>query len=1766
MHQRLTKKEKAAERIGVMETGNHFKNRARKKKLTNLFTCFILMFVSFTLSAQTVHNLNSNSKQGTNFLKSANNSFSQEFLKEAKAVREFEINPSMKSANNVKIDDIINLQLFEDKSYTAIVNDIVTDVNKNFTLTLKLPDYPMAFAIITTNTEGKSLITVSIPELGQSFGSRFDINTGKNYLIEIDKDKIRRPNLGNDIVTISQESSYNGNFQNALPQKATKAANSSPITGENPNDPAVIDLLVVYTPQASSSDYANEHNGINNIISTMIALGNISFSNAQTGITLRLVHSEQISYTDDNPENLGNELSRLQNPSDGYMDNVHDIRKQFNADLVQLITKDGGAGFGYISGQSGNYQWGFSSVNVSQVGDDYPCSIHEIGHNMGLGHGANQNRDKADGIFPYSQGWDWIGTSINPYGTNKYCSVMSYWGSYEDDIARYNVPYFSNPNVYHQGQPTGNATYADAARSLREIKHVIAYYSELLNPDVVLNVSPTTYNFPAGGGTSSAITVTSNQSWTVSNNASWLTTSRISGSENNTFTMTATANTSSSSRNATVTVSGGGITREISVTQEPEVPENDFVVINSVSWATSNVDKPGTFAAKPENSGMFYQWNRKIGWSSTNPMINSNGGTEWDYSWTEGETWEKSNDPCPSGWRVPTLNEFESLSINGKVTNEWTTVNGRNGRKFTDITNGKSIFLPAAGYRDPFSDAALLSEGLEGIYWSSTQHDISYAYCLTFNITDVYPGNYWGRNPNPGGSCRCVKESGEVPSLTVSRDTVSFVPAGGETNINVASNQTWSVSSNESWCTVSPTSGSGNGQIWFSAPAFHSTSSRSAIVSVTGGGIIRTINVTQEAMRLDISPTSYNFTVNGGISSAITVNSNFSWTISSNAPWLTTSKTGGSYDDTFTMTAEANGSPSSRSATVTVTTNILGIPKTINVTQDKKASSTYTITFDTQGGSVSPGSITVTYGEAVGTLPTPTRSDYIFGGWWTGTDGSGTQYTSATVYNTEGNITLYAKWINSTGQTWQIGYPNAADVIAMFDNGTLTIYGTGAMQDWWSLESTPWYSLRGNIKNVVINKGVTTIGSWAFGYYNNISSVNIPNTVTTIKNSAFEQCVFTTLNIPESVTSIGNSAFAGCINLTEIHCNNHTPPSCGDGCFWSVRTSTCKLYVPDGTQSSYSLSPCWCFFDIVGCDDGCYFFVQESKHMRLEIHIPLISSITSEQLTTWLSNLDRMYEQFVDLMSGLTPFGGKKMVIRSVADIDVWAFAGDPIQWNASWIPEAFSKISNDGDWLFGMLHEMGHNFSTDIGNGNSSYNFSEEFFANMRMYLALTKIPDSSVETGGVIRYGADIADYYKQDKDPTAMYMFIRLGDYYQKNGDHGYWLFKEAFAIINNLPRNPEEERRWSNWEKFNFFLDILSSCVGRDVRETYTDEELYLIELAWGAKTTWEIGYPNAADIIATYDNGTITISGKGAMQDMWYNHTSLPWYSVKDETTNIVINSGVTTIGNSAFLDFTNLTSVSIGENVATIGEHSFQGCSMLKIIHIENPIPPSVGDWCFFGVNTAICKLYTPRGSTVLYQAAPVWKDFIIIGDVEAEEKIQATEVEISWYEVPSATSYDLTVYSDMGLTQVFDSYSIAAPGQEQNSEMRAAKRISDNRLSYTVSGLSPETPYWYTIAALQNSDTIAIFTEDFITQSITSIDNILANQLQIFPNPAQNELFIKSDLPIKRVEIYSLTGVLLKLENNFIEKISVSNLLRGVYLIKVYTENGIAVSKFMKE
>lgn len=125
------------------------------------------------------------------------------------------------------------------------------------------------------------------------------------------------------------------------------------------------------------------------------------------------------------------------------------------------------------------------------------------------------------------------------------------------------------------------------------------------------------------------------------------------------------------------------------------------------------------------------------------------------------------------------------------------------------------------------------------------------------------------------------------------------------------------------------------------------------------------------------------------------------------------------------------------------------------------------------------------------------------------------------------------------------------------DDGTLTISGQGRMPDFTENKkksNSPWCKSleEGKISNVVIEEGITHIGSYSFCWYmpvtrlkqteyntEGLRSVKIPNSVSSIGESAFRRCSnLQSVVIPNSVTSIDKNAFWGCINLKSINIPN----------------------------------------------------------------------------------------------------------------------------------------------------------------------------------------------------------------------------------------------------------------------------------------------------------------------------------------------------------------------------------------------------------------------------------------------------------------------------------------------------------------------------------------------------------------------------------------------------------------------------------------------------
>ncbi|CAB1101779.1 unnamed protein product [Ectocarpus sp. CCAP 1310/34] len=223
----------------------------------------------------------------------------------------------------------------------------------------------------------------------------------------------------------------------------------------------VIDVLIVYSPEAAYARGIAEAQLLTRIVEGMVTLNQAITNSGIAGLEYRLVQVaelpySQMAYIPSDDIDLKPELDALAANS-----NVTDLRNQYQGDLVQLVGYfPGTCGLGYIF--NGDAAFGFSLVD-SNCFDNF-SHTHEIAHNMGCYHDKNNS----DTQHAYRHGWRYC------EGADPYRTIMSYYHNgcggdptSEDDPIVPRVNYFSNPNVTYLNKSTGTAA-ADNARCIED--------------------------------------------------------------------------------------------------------------------------------------------------------------------------------------------------------------------------------------------------------------------------------------------------------------------------------------------------------------------------------------------------------------------------------------------------------------------------------------------------------------------------------------------------------------------------------------------------------------------------------------------------------------------------------------------------------------------------------------------------------------------------------------------------------------------------------------------------------------------------------------------------------------------------------------------------------------------------------------------------------------------------------------------------------------------------------------------------------------------------------------------------------------------------------------------------------------------------------------------------------------------------------------------------------------------------------------------------
>ncbi len=436
-----------------------------------------------------------------------------------------------------------------------------------------------------------------------------------------------------------------------------------------------------------------------------------------------------------------------------------------------------------------------------------------------------------------------------------------------------------------------------------------------------------------------------------------------------------------------------------------------------------------------------------------------------------------------------------------------------------------------------------------------------------------------------------------------------------------------------------------------------------------------------------------------------------------------------------------------------------------------------------------------------------------------------------------------------------------------------------------------------------IPDGIESIAGWAFYNCTGLTSVTIPNSVTSIGNRAFSGCTsLTSVTIPNSVTSIGGSAFSGCTGLTSPVYNTHV--------FAYMPTSYSGAYtIPDGIESIAG----WAFYRC--------------------------SSLTSVMIPNSVTSI------------GEGAFCGCSGLASPVYNTHVFAYM--PTSYTGAYtIPDGIESIAG---WAFdnctGLTSVTIPNSVTSIGN------YAFEYCSS----LTSVTIPNSVTSIG---ENAFDCCSGLTSIEIPNSVTGI-------------GNQAFRNCSGLTSvTIPNSVTSIGRSTFYKCTGLTSPVYNTHVFAYMPTSYSGAytipdgiESIAGSAFYGCSGLTSVTIPNSVTSIGDdafrgcsgLTSVTIPNSVTSIGDRVFYECTGL---------TSVTIPNSVTSIGGGAFYGCSGLTSVTIPNSVTSIGDDAFYGCSGLTSVTIEAKTPPAL-DYHALGFGFDI---YVPCGTLEAYKTA--WADY----------------------------------------------------------------------------------------------------------------------------------------------------------------------------------------------
>jgi hypothetical protein len=539
-------------------------------------------------------------------------------------------------------------------------------------------------------------------------------------------------------------------------------------------------------------------------------------------------------------------------------------------------------------------------------------------------------------------------------------------------------------------------------------------------------------------------------------------------------------------------------------------------------------------------------------------------------------------------------------------------------------------------------------------------------------------------------------------------------------------------------------------------------------------------------------------------------------------------------------------------------------------------------------------------------------------------------------------------------ETYCPGGPFGADNALRWElcEGVLTISGTGAMPDF-SYNATPWNALREDMTEVVVASGVENIGAYAFYYCRNLASIALPDGIRSVGNNAFEACSgLTSIALPESVLSIGDGAFRFCNGLTSFVIPEKVT-SIGTMAFSSCQ-SLKSITLPASLQSM-----------------GERAFSDCSKVIEITVNWtttpPAITGEVFRNLT--LSNITlRVPDGTVAVYTAAEVWKEFRIVEQSDTSCPGGTFgADDALRWE---LCDGTLTISGTG-----MMPDFNYpDYSPWSLYGEDIH----------------TIIIESGVES-----IGAD-AFYYSSGATSVVIPSSVTA-------------IGAEAFLGCSRLVSIALPASVTSiGSAAFGLCNSLTDIAVATD-NPAYCSENGVLFDKDKATIVQYPAGIP---DTHYTLPASVTAIGNDAFIYCFHLTSVTLPSSVISigadafyycNGLTEMVIPASVTSIGERAFTNCSRLVSITLPETITSIEATTFAGCNRLASLVIPESVtsigesafasclgladltvlwtitPPAITEVVFAYVTLSNITLHVPKGTKALYEAAEVWKEFLMV-------------------------------------------------------------------------------------------------------------------------------------------------------------------------------------------